>query len=1561
MRLIISFIFLAQIGILAAAPRIAIFSEPGFPNASQRDADFYLGAVDGSRLSLSQLERLSDFDIVIFPHGGYLPAAAEIPVGELLSRGGTAIITGDLQTPPPPGGLDTAGPLEFDRLSGQWLVRSKGAGYNLRVASPWFPEFDLKGWPNYAQSYARPYMRSFDETITVNPILKSSLPATFYPPTDKAIHLARLVPNNLAGDYAFDVFIPLYQFNNPSGNPYSPYKEAGKSEEDRAADAFIYRRFRPTSFGGTLVVMGQIGRLLLESEAGAEAIQEVIRLATDPLPGEFDRGYVRTVLALEKTMADYNDLNQSLHSALARAAVKRSAEQETFLRSMKQNIREFNRFNNAFEALQVLKNNRKTIAQKQLDELTGALRTAIWEKQKELEKKLPIAPLIDHGDARHPYGQFVFTASDFGPWNPSQDSLWSKIREIGITNPALHGRDWYLYRQLNEKYGFATAYRFWYIERGHADKQRVSSGIYDPNTGSVKPASISVFSKEAPQFDREVIPILKEVNENPGVSIVVHGEERDMQWSLWCSWMQEKFIGYLKHKYDNDIAGLNREYSTVHVSFEEITLPLKRPETQSEHALWEDWTRYREIYRIEYELEHRIGLVKKHAPSAKQWVYGSYHLQGRYPANGINYYEFGKLLDPACLESGSLSPWKEVIAFDITAFNKKHVNTEWADFYFPAGSHRDSIHRMRQSLWNEANCGTVGWFLYMGGVQSRERYHHSVLITPGGHIQPVGHELRNLTRDFHAARSLFLDGWRAEPEVRFVYSPTTRRHTSWPGIEEDRSLQSTTGWNEACKRLHIPARAVDEQAIMEGKLPKECRFLVLPRVEYLNRDLYEQLKDFMEQGGTLVATADSGRFDEYGHRKNLLTRMAGLRVLEHPHGMFPEFRFEILFPQETSALMHQEDAVLATLTPLGKGRLILIGKEPGQLYNATGKGLEDIDGLLSDIGVKRPFRCSDQNLVVRPWIFNGETFLACHYLYRANITREDGGFPLASPPAMVEFDLELAGHFKVEDWLVGVKLTSSLDNGITTAKALIENPGGKIFRLIPQEIASATNSLAPAAIKPETEDISPKQTFQLPCSARFFAEWGQIQLGDGILVCESENEGAWLGKVFASLTRGNQTLRRECRPGERIWFHFTDKTIVFDCSATSAVMPVHATGRFSESPLREIAEGCLLTDEKHSLVLQNSHLHVKILPGFGGRIAELRSSAEAPNQLLIRPAELAKGIGPAYRDYGGLEYTPGKYQGPGWGIQYDTEILSNTPEKISVLLKRSAPVSIPNGPTIAYEILYSLEKDSSMLKCVVRMYNEGVSATALQLTTHPLFQIGGDVNFGDNFYWISDKGLGTGLFKPGRNEYLPNRSDWFAYIDARAGSGVLQTFPADALPRLYAWTGNQAYNVELPFSPVDTQPGKYAEFPFSIGVLNGFNAISGHDSGLLAELTADTSQLTLRIGATSRRQVTVQCRILRDGQTIHEFKPEQISLTPGIATARTFEWNSTTLPDATYVFEATCDSIRFQHEIRIDRSTEKAKEHEHSARILQLRNLQLEYQQNPTPELRKKILNLAEE
>src|SRR5690606_5370544 len=119
-----------------------------------------------------------------------------------------------------------------------------------------------------------------------------------------------------------------------------------------------------------------------------------------------------------------------------------------------------------------------------------------------------------------------------------------------------------------------------------------------------------------------------------------------------------------------------------------------------------------------------------------------------------------------------------------------------------------------------------------------------------------------------------LDGQRATAAIRILYSPTTRRHTSWPGIAADLPMNEAVAWYGALGSLHLPARVLDEGALPEST--PDFQVLVVSGVSYLNDALLERIKQFVHGGGTAIITPDSGQFNEYGRPKDSLLSLAGV-------------------------------------------------------------------------------------------------------------------------------------------------------------------------------------------------------------------------------------------------------------------------------------------------------------------------------------------------------------------------------------------------------------------------------------------------------------------------------------------------------------------------------------------------------------------------------------------------------------------------------------------------------------------------------------------------------------
>ena len=506
---------------------------------------------------------------------------------------------------------------------------------------------------------------------------------------------------------------------------------------------------------------------------------------------------------------------------------------------------------------------------------------------------------------------------------------------------------------------------------------------------------------------------------------------------------------------------------------------------------------------------------------------------------------------------------------------------------------------------------------------------------------------------------------------------------------------------------------------------------------------------------------------------------------------------------------------------------------------------------------------------------------------------------------------------------------------------LIGNPGGCIISL-------SKKTLPPRIMKIQqpvkvSSAVSAQKSFNLPASGKFFAEWGKIKLGKYTLTLSAENDGAWQGKVFASLSDGTRTLKRECIPNSNVIFRFNSKTVVFRCRTAQSYMPVLVSGTFTEKDNKTVS-GCRFDEDDGRIILQNSYLYAVILPQFGGRIGRLSVSSDSPNQLLLSEKTLSEGVGQSYRDFGGIEYNPGFYQGPGWQIPYSFKVLKKSKKEILIRLNRSGQYSLRRGGKISYEIFYRITADSPFLETEVRIFNDMDSSAKLSFRTHPEFIAGGDCSVQDIFCWKSPDGPASFSYRPGRNQYVPNSGNYFAWLDSVAGEGVLQTFTPAAIPRLYVWNGRTCYNSELHFVPVQTAPGKFASFKFDSAPIAGISRIDALADSFAAGFDFENKSVQI-LGLKSGKKNFV-FSLLQYDKVLARAELKNVQLAP----QKDFmlKLKKIVLPPGKYSLLLSDGKDSF-----IKSFTVKPQQSQDSSR--ELENLKQQYKTSPTPALRHRL------
>jgi len=94
-----------------------------------------------------------------------------------------------------------------------------------------------------------------------------------------------------------------------------------------------------------------------------------------------------------------------------------------------------------------------------------------------------------------------------------------------------------------------------------------------------------------------------------------------------------------------------------------------------------------------------------------------------------------------------------------------------------------------------------------------------------------------------------------------------KRDASGSRLSLSRHAEEFNGLYAALTRSGYPFDVADEDALLEGRLSARIRLLILPGVSAMSDRLAAQLRRFVAGGGCLLATFDTGLFDENGNRR----------------------------------------------------------------------------------------------------------------------------------------------------------------------------------------------------------------------------------------------------------------------------------------------------------------------------------------------------------------------------------------------------------------------------------------------------------------------------------------------------------------------------------------------------------------------------------------------------------------------------------------------------------------------------------------------------------------------
>ena len=321
-------------------------------------------------------------------------------------------------------------------------------------------------------------------------------------------------------------------------------------------------------------------------------------------------------------------------------------------------------------------------------------------------------------------------------------------------------------------------------------------------------------------------------------------------------------------------------------------------------------------------------------------------------------------------------------------------------------------------------------------------------------------------RDARRYDPLFLDGTRADPEIGILYSQTSRCHDQPWGFEGERRdsahMDAVTGLYRIFLDYGRSARVVDELELLRGdvRIPP---VLFVAEARYLATGVQNRLRQYAAGGGLLAVVGRSGEFDRFGRPSGLLGK-----------------------PQ------------LAKVTP------------------------EGVEGFLRSHGLSPRFAVSDQERMLREWIYDGDTYLVL--ASRCGAVGKDWGIG--------EVEVAVRGRVQIEDALTGAKPKARQEDGYTVFKTLAVN-GARVFRVVSGKIAPADDKEAlsrrpcfeggrDVAAAGDLRDVA------LPFDEKLY-DATAIRAGGAVFSLTTVGSGdrPGSGESYLSLTEGGETVRRK--------------------------------------------------------------------------------------------------------------------------------------------------------------------------------------------------------------------------------------------------------------------------------------------------------------------------------------------------------------------------------------------------------------------------------------------------
>jgi beta-galactosidase len=439
--------------------------------------------------------------------------------------------------------------------------------------------------------------------------------------------------------------------------------------------------------------------------------------------------------------------------------------------------------------------------------------------------------------------------------------------------------------------------------------------------------------------------------------------------------VRQRFIGWLKNKYSN-LDNLNNAWATQRWSrrinqFEEIGLPISGSVTGAPERIL-DFRRFvsDEVNGILFKV---FDVVNTNAPNAltntnawyyswmKYFDYSKVAYSGKMTRHGCGFYPGNSLT----------TNWGVMnAAFGIARIQFESENPFWCSEFTTHNAVPNSIRKSAYATLMYGNQMVCGW-TWQSMWGGEEQYLEGMVDWDGVPNRKYD-EYKQIATEFKKIEKYFPYKPKAEVGLAFSF-PSQIASGSFP-VQHDSQIQACWDlfyWrNMDCKMLEITQSKLD------------YKLLFVPGMAVMDQTSAKKIRDYVQNGGTVIMTANSAMVDTTGQvfrttLPGMLSDVFGIRVAGFEEteqmneisrkgykGKKIEFnykgkpidtesaRFDVIQPKSARVIgtltSLDKDYPMMTINNFGKGKAIYVG------LPADGNVLGGIvDELINELGIKK--------------------------------------------------------------------------------------------------------------------------------------------------------------------------------------------------------------------------------------------------------------------------------------------------------------------------------------------------------------------------------------------------------------------------------------------------------------------------------------------------------------------------------------------------------------------------------------------------------------------------------